>query len=127
MTKAPILRSTPADWKATGVIAVLCAIAVGGAAITANINQAHLSQAAVPGDKDAPALADVPGIATAGAWADGVGVPAVIAGYALVYGITKNTIDSAVLLNLLGGIAGLVIGVSAIINLNALGESVFSR
>ena len=54
-------------------------------------------------------------------------VPAVIAGYALVYGITKNTIDSAVLLNLLGGIAGLVIGVSAIINLNALGESVFSR
>lgn len=54
-------------------------------------------------------------------------VPAVIAGYALVYGITKNTIDSAVLLNLLGGVAGLVIGVSAIINLNALGESVFSR
>ena len=54
-------------------------------------------------------------------------VPAIIAGYALVYGITKNSIDSAVLLNLLGGIAGLVIGVSAIINLNALGESVFSR
>lgn len=54
-------------------------------------------------------------------------VPAVIAGYALVYGITKNTIDSVVLLNLLGGTAGLVIGNSAIINLNALGESVFSR
>ena len=54
-------------------------------------------------------------------------VPAVIAGYALVYGITKNTIDSAVLLDLLGGFAGLVIGISAIINLNALGESVFSR
>lgn len=54
-------------------------------------------------------------------------VPAVIAGYALVYGITKNTIDSVVLLNLLGGTAGLVIGISAIINLNALGESVFSR
>ena len=52
MTKAPILRSTPTDWKATGVIAVVCAIAVGGAAITANINQAHLSQAAVPGDED---------------------------------------------------------------------------
>ncbi|MCZ9296985.1 Rv3212 family protein [Corynebacterium yonathiae] len=60
MTKAPILRSTPADWKATGIIAVVCAIAVGGAAITANINQAHLSQAAVPGDKDAPVLSDVP-------------------------------------------------------------------
>lgn len=54
-------------------------------------------------------------------------VPAVIAGYALVYGITKNTIDSVVLLNLLGGTAGLVIGISAIVNLNALGESVFSR
>ena len=38
MTKAPILGSSPADWKATGIIAVVCAIAVGGAAITANIN-----------------------------------------------------------------------------------------
>lgn len=54
-------------------------------------------------------------------------VPAVIAGYALVYGITKNAIDSTVLLNLLGGMGGLVIGISAIVNLNALGESVFSR
>lgn len=54
-------------------------------------------------------------------------VPAVIAGYALVYGITKNAIDSNLALNLLGGIGGLVIGVSAVINLNALGESVFSR
>ena len=43
MTKAPILRSTLSDWKATGIIAVVCAIAVGGAAVTANINQAHLS------------------------------------------------------------------------------------
>lgn len=54
-------------------------------------------------------------------------VPAVIAGYALVYGITKNAIDSALVLNLLGGIGGLAIGVSAVVNLNALGESVFSR
>jgi hypothetical protein len=54
-------------------------------------------------------------------------VPAVIAGYALVYGITKNSIDSVLVLNLLGGTAGLVVGVSAIININALGESVFSR
>ena len=54
-------------------------------------------------------------------------VPAVIAGYALVYGVTKNAIDSTLALNLLGGVGGLVIGVSAIINLNALGESVFSR
>ncbi|WP_116654684.1 MULTISPECIES: hypothetical protein [Alphaproteobacteria] len=54
-------------------------------------------------------------------------VPAVIAGYALVYGITKNAIDSGLVLNLLGGMGGLVIGISAIVNLNALGESVFSR
>jgi len=54
-------------------------------------------------------------------------VPAVIAGYALVYGITKNVIDSGVALNLLGGIGGLAIGVAAIVNLNALGESVLSR
>lgn len=54
-------------------------------------------------------------------------VPAVIAGYALVYGITKNVIDSSLALHLLGGIGGFVIGVSAIVNLNALGESVFSR
>ncbi|AWX92337.1 hypothetical protein DPM13_01080 [Paracoccus mutanolyticus] len=36
-------------------------------------------------------------------------------------------IDSTLARNLLGGVGGLVIGVSAIINLNALGESVFSR
>ncbi len=54
-------------------------------------------------------------------------VPAIIAGYALVYGITKNAVDSTVMLNLLGGMGGLVIGISAIVNLNALGESVFSR
>ena len=54
-------------------------------------------------------------------------VPAVIAGYALVYGITKNAIDSGLVLNLFGGMGGLVLGISAIVNLNALGESVFSR
>ncbi len=54
-------------------------------------------------------------------------VPAVIAGYALVYGFTKNAIDSTLALNLLGGVGGLVIGVAAIANLNALGESMFSR
>ena len=53
--------------------------------------------------------------------------PAAVAGYALVYGITKNAIDSGLVLNLFGGMGGLVIGISAIVNLNALGESVFSR
>lgn len=51
-------------------------------------------------------------------------VPAVIAGYALVYGITKNAIDSTIVLNILGGIA---IGGAAIGHLSALGQSVLSR
>ncbi|CAH1666928.1 hypothetical protein [Chelatococcus asaccharovorans] len=54
-------------------------------------------------------------------------VPAFLAGYALSYGILKHTTDSGLLLNSVGIIAGLVIGVSAIINLNALGESALSR
>ncbi|MDP0926551.1 hypothetical protein Q0601_05175 [Paracoccus onubensis] len=56
----------------------------------------------------------------------GFAVPAMIAGYALVHDITKNLIDSGVAVNLLGEIGGLVIGISAIAQLNALGESVFS-
>lgn len=54
-------------------------------------------------------------------------VPAAIAGYALVYGITKNAIDSTIALNLLGGAGGLFIGIAAMLNLNALGTVVFSR
>ena len=38
-----------------------------------------------------------------------------------------DAVSDNLALNLLGGIGGLVIGVSAVINLNALGESVFSR
>lgn len=54
-------------------------------------------------------------------------VPAVIAGYALVHGITKNVIDSGIALHLLGAAGGIVVGVAAVVNLNALGESVLSR
>ncbi|MFU0506388.1 hypothetical protein [Pseudaminobacter sp. NGMCC 1.201702] len=54
-------------------------------------------------------------------------VPAAIAGYALVYGITKNAIDSSIVLNLLGGAGGLFIGIAAMLNLNALGTAVLSR
>ncbi|QBE91360.1 hypothetical protein DRN02_004445 [Sphingomonas paucimobilis] len=54
-------------------------------------------------------------------------IPAAIAGYALVYGITKNAVDSAVALNILGGAGGLFIGVAAMLNLNALGTAVLSR
>ena len=54
-------------------------------------------------------------------------IPATIAGYALVLGVTKNAIDSTIVLNLLGGAGGLFIGIAAIVNVNALGVSVFSR
>jgi len=54
-------------------------------------------------------------------------VPAAVAGYALVYGITKNAVDSTIALNLLGGAGGLFIGVAAMLNLNALGTAVLSR
>lgn len=54
-------------------------------------------------------------------------VPAVIAGYAQVPGVTKHAIESDLVLNLLGGLGGLVIGIAAIANLNALGESMLSR
>jgi hypothetical protein len=54
-------------------------------------------------------------------------VPAAIAGYALVYGVTKNAIDSTIALHLLGGAGGLFIGIAAMLNLNALGTAVLSR
>ena len=54
-------------------------------------------------------------------------VPAAIAGYALVHGVTKNAVDSMLVLNLLGGMGGLFIGAAAMVNLNALGVSVLSR
>lgn len=54
-------------------------------------------------------------------------VPAAIAGYALISGVTKNLVDSALLPNSLGAIGGLVVGIAAMVNLNALGVSVLSR
>lgn len=54
-------------------------------------------------------------------------VPAAMAGYALVYGILKHGTDSALMLNSFGIFAGLVIGIAAIVNLNALGEAALSR
>lgn len=54
-------------------------------------------------------------------------VPAVIAGYALIHGVAKNAIDPGLILYLLSGSAGLFIGIAAMINLNALGVSLFSR
>jgi len=54
-------------------------------------------------------------------------IPAAIAGYALVHGVAKHMIESTVALNLLGGIGALVIGIAAVVNLNAVGTSVLSR
>ena len=54
-------------------------------------------------------------------------IPAVIAGYALVHGVTKHMIDSAIAINILGGIGGLVIGIAAVLNLNAVGTAALSR
>jgi hypothetical protein len=53
-------------------------------------------------------------------------VPAVIAGYALVHGVTHDVIESAVALNLLCGASGLIVGIAAMVNLNAVGETVLS-
>lgn len=54
-------------------------------------------------------------------------IPATVAGYALVHGVTKHMIDSTIAINLLGGIGGLVIGIAAVVNLNAVGTAVLSR
>lgn len=53
-------------------------------------------------------------------------VPAATAGYALVHGITRNMLDPGFELMLLCGGGGLFIGIAAMMNLNALGEAVFS-
>ena len=49
-------------------------------------------------------------------------IPAMIAGYAIVHGVTHDAIESAVALKLLCGTAGLVTGIAALINLNGFGE-----
>ncbi len=51
-------------------------------------------------------------------------VPAAIAGYALAHGIAKHALDPGVLLTLLSGTCGALVAIAAIINLNALGDSV---
>lgn len=54
-------------------------------------------------------------------------VPAAIAGYAVVHGVAKNAIDAGVALNVLSGTGGFLIGIAAMVNLNALGVSALSR
>ncbi|KGJ07583.1 hypothetical protein EQ718_01730 [Paracoccus versutus] len=49
-------------------------------------------------------------------------IPAMIAGYAVVHGVTHTAIESAIALKLLCGTAGLITGIAALINLNGFGE-----
>lgn len=53
-------------------------------------------------------------------------VPAVIAGYALVHGVTHDVIESTIALNLLCGASGLIVGIAAMVNLNAVDETALS-
>lgn len=49
-------------------------------------------------------------------------IPAMIAGYAVVHGVTHDAIESAIGLKLLCGTAGLITGIAALMNLNGFGE-----
>jgi len=51
-------------------------------------------------------------------------VPAAVAGYALAHGIAKHALDPGVLLTVLSGTCSALVAIAAIINLNALGDSV---
>lgn len=48
-------------------------------------------------------------------------VPAVIAGYALMHGLAKTTFDPGLGLTVLCSFTGLMVGIAAIANLNAIG------
>lgn len=59
--KAPVLRSTKADWIAVGAISAVCAIAIGGAVITAPIHKAELTPAVdAAADAQTQTLASAP-------------------------------------------------------------------
>ncbi len=53
-------------------------------------------------------------------------VPAMVAGYALVHGVTHGAIHSALALNLVCGAGGFFAGLAAMANLNALGDRVLT-
>ena len=53
-------------------------------------------------------------------------VPAMVAGYALVHGVTHDAIQSTLALNLVCSAGGLVVGLAAMANLSSLGERVLT-
>lgn len=57
MSKTPILRATATDWKITGAIAAVCAIAVGGAYFTADIRDSELAPVATAAPDQVEVLA----------------------------------------------------------------------
>jgi hypothetical protein len=54
-------------------------------------------------------------------------VPAAIAGYALIHGVTKDALDPGLGLTLLSGLGGLVVGIAAMANLNSVGSAAPAR
>lgn len=60
MAKAPVLQRSRKDWIAVGAITAVCAVAVGGAVLSANINQAQLTQDNLPGDAPVTTLESAP-------------------------------------------------------------------
>ncbi|OFT44743.1 hypothetical protein HMPREF3158_10740 [Corynebacterium sp. HMSC06G04] len=60
MSKTPILRASATDWKLTGAIAAVCAIAVGGAYFSADIRDSELVPASHAMPDDVEVLAEPP-------------------------------------------------------------------
>lgn len=48
-------------------------------------------------------------------------VPAAIAGYALIHGVTRNALDPGLGLTLLSSLGGIAVGIGAMANLNSVG------
>ncbi|MCW8060836.1 hypothetical protein [Agrobacterium tumefaciens] len=53
--------------------------------------------------------------------------PAAVAGYALVYGVAHNAVDSVIALRLLCGTGGLIVGIAAMANISAFSADLLSR
>ncbi|MHC1548001.1 hypothetical protein [Phyllobacterium sp. K27] len=53
--------------------------------------------------------------------------PAAVAGYALIYGVAHNAVDSVIALRLLCGTSGLIVGIAAMTNISAFSAALLSR
>ncbi|QPK79709.1 hypothetical protein G7Y31_03115 [Corynebacterium lizhenjunii] len=64
MSRAPILATGRKHWLAVGAVSVVCAVAVGGAVLTANIHAADLVQEHLPTSDEVQVLAQAPNALT---------------------------------------------------------------